>query len=407
MGKLYWECYSGISGDMVTGALLDLGAPEQELRKQLATLPLEGYTIEIKKEWKQGMAATFFHVYAEADPMVFSHEAHSKHGSAHTHTQGRTLPEIHGILEGSQLSPRAKQMAKEIFSILAQAEGEIHGQPADQVALQEVGAVDSIVDVAAAAVCVDLLGVDEILVSPLYEGSGFTHCSHGRTPVPAPATMRILQTAGLPLQITGTQGELVTPTGAAIAAALARPASQSFVVRKVGVGAGQKDFAHPNILRAMLVETEDCFEGDEVCVLRSAIDDSTPEILGYCQGLLLDSGALDVQFSPIYMKKNRPAYELTVLCRREDESAMTGIIFRETTAIGLRKSVERRNVMNREIAWISVDGIPVACKVCTYGNLRKYYVEYESAAQAAEKTGLPLEEIYRQAYGEIKKMQED
>ena len=150
-------------------------------------------------------------------------------------------------------------MAKEIFSILAQAEGEIHGQPADQVALQEVGAVDSIVDVAAAAVCVDLLGVDEILVSPLYEGSGFTHCSHGRTPVPAPATMRILQTAGLPLQITGTQGELVTPTGAAIAAALARPASQSFVVRKVGVGAGQKDFAHPNILRAMLVETEDCF----------------------------------------------------------------------------------------------------------------------------------------------------
>ena len=123
MGKLYWECYSGISGDMVTGALLDLGAPEQELRKQLATLPLEGYTIEIKKEWKQGMAATFFHVDAEADPMVFSHEAHSKHGSAHTHTQGRTLPEIHGILEGSQLSPRAKQMAKEIFSILAQAEG--------------------------------------------------------------------------------------------------------------------------------------------------------------------------------------------------------------------------------------------------------------------------------------------
>lgn len=407
MSKLYWECYSGISGDMVVGALLDLGASEQELRRQLATLPLEGYTIAIEKGWKQGMAATFFHVDTEASPTFFFHEEHRMHASAHTHTQGRTLSQIHRILERSQLSRHAKQMAKEIFSVLAQAEGAIHGQPADQVILQEVGAVDSIVDIAAAAVCVEELRVDEILVSPLYEGSGFTHCSHGQTPVPAPATVQILKAAGLPFQITKTQGELVTPTGAAIAAALAQPASRPFVVRKVGVGAGRKEFSHPNVLRAMLVETGERFAEDEVCVLRSAIDDSTPEILGHCQGILLEAGALDVQFSPIYMKKNRPAYELTVLCHIKDELAMTERIFRETTAIGLRKSVEWRNVMNREIVWVSVRGIPIACKACTYGTLRKYYVEYESAAQAAGKTGLPLEEIYREAYGEINKMQDN
>lgn len=396
MPDLYLECHSGISGDMVAGALLDLGVSETYLYEQLATLPLSGWTMECSPVSRQGVAAVSFRVYGEHSAGFHSTEP------GHHHAHGRTFPEICNILEDSSISPRAKALAVAVFRALAQAEGVIHGMPMEQVPLQETGADDSILDVAAAAVCLDALSVEQVWVSTLREGCGFTRCAHGRIPVPVPAVLELLQASRLPFLVTDTPGERITPTGAAMAAAWAKPRSQPLTVQRVGIGAGQKEFAHPNVLRAMLVDGApgDGAPGgeDEVLVLRSAIDDSTPEWLGHCQMLLLEAGALDVYVSPIFMKKNRPAYEMTVLCRPSDEGRMTELLFRETTAIGLRKTRERRNVMERETVPVSVGGVCVDCKVCAWGAVKKCYVEYESAARAARQTGLPLESVYRMVY---------
>lgn len=315
----------------------------------------------------------------------------------------KILPMIDGAAE---VSLRAKEMAKQVFTVLAKAEGKVHGKAPEEVHFHEVGAVDSIVDIVAACVCLDDLDIDTIIASPVFEGTGWVKCQHGLVPVPAPATLELVREAGLSLKITSVQGEMVTPTGAAILAALGsgEKLPDSFTVEKIGLGAGKKNFDHANVLRVMLIEsgkkkTDELT--DTVCVLETSIDDCTGEQLAYCREQLMQAGALDVSFFPLFMKKGRPAYGLTVLCREAEEEALTKVIFRETTAVGLRRSTRERRVMARSFGEVVTEYGPVQVKICEYGEIRKAYVEYESAAALARRTGKPLDEIYRKAYGKL------
>ncbi len=274
MGKTaYFECYSGISGDMTVAALLDLGADAKKLQKALMSLHLDGYSIEIGQANKNGVEAADFNVILEhphehehhhdhdhGHSHEHDHEHAHPHSHEHTHGEGhvhRGLKEILPMIDGAEeVSQHAKEMAKKVFMVLAKAEGKVHGKEPEEVHFHEVGAVDSIVDIVAACVCLDDLGIETIISSPVFEGTGWVKCQHGLMPVPAPATLELVREAGIPLKITGVQGEMVTPTGAAILAALGsgEELPGCFTVEKIGLGAGKKDFDHANVLRVMLIE---------------------------------------------------------------------------------------------------------------------------------------------------------
>ena len=276
MGKTaYFECYSGISGDMTVAALLDLGADAKKLQKALMSLHLDGYSIEIGRANKNGVEAADFNVILEhphehehhhdhdhghSHEHDHDHEHAHPHSHEHTHGEGhvhRGLKEILPMIDGAEeVSQHAKEMAKKVFMVLAKAEGKVHGKEPEEVHFHEVGAVDSIVDIVAACVCLDDLSIETIISSPVFEGTGWVKCQHGLMPVPAPATLELVREAGIPLKITGVQGEMVTPTGAAILAALGsgEELPGCFTVEKIGLGAGKKDFDHANVLRVMLIE---------------------------------------------------------------------------------------------------------------------------------------------------------
>ena len=266
--------------------------------------------------------------------------------------------------------------------------------PLDQVHFHEVGAVDSIVDIVAAAVCLDNLAPDEVIVTGLSEGSGFVRCQHGMIPVPVPAVLNIVQAHGLTLVPTGIQGELVTPTGAAIVAAIRTKETlpASFKCTRTGLGAGKRTYERPSLLRAMMLETEENDEKDTIWKLECNIDDCTGEALGYCMGKLLRSGARDVHYIPVYMKKNRPAYQLDVICDDTTRETLENIIFAETTTIGIRRCRMERTVMKREFATIATGYGDATVKICRHGEIEKIYPEYESAAVIAEKSGMPVGE---------------
>ncbi len=393
MRTLYLECYSGISGDMTVAALLDLGADQEKLLAALKSLPLDGYRVEITRTFKNGVAARDFHVILE---------------DAHSHHVHRGLKEIFPIIDGSKMDPSAKLLAKDMFQRLAQAEGKVHGKAPEEVHFHEVGAVDSIVDLCAAAVCFADLNVKKVCCSPLYEGRGTVACQHGRIPVPAPAVCELAREHQIPLHITETQGEMVTPTGAAIVATLADTfAAPPLVnVKAIGVGAGKKDFPQANILRAYLLEEPDEETADRVWCLETNVDDMTGEALGFAMERLFEEGAVDVWFTPIQMKKNRPGVQLTVLCKDPSVEAMTRLIFRETSAIGLRKRQCERAVMNRTKRTVETPYGPVSMKECTYGNIKKASVEYEDARRASLSAGVPLRDVCAAAKTAYENMQE-
>ena len=395
MKKLYFECNSGISGDMTVAALLDLGADREVLCRALESLHLDGFRIEIGKAIKCGIAATDFHVILE------SGEEHHHAAGGHTH---RRIREIFEILDRAALSERARSIAKHIFTVLAEAEGRVHGKPPEEVHFHEVGAVDSVVDIVGTAVCLDNLGFERLLCSPLTEGCGHVHCQHGTMPVPVPATLELARFAGIPLRMTETVGEMVTPTGAAIVAALSEGYTlpEQAHILGIGLGAGKKDFPHANILRVMLLETEepDAYTDKVVC-LETAVDDSTPEVLSYTMEALFSAGALDVCFSPVQMKKNRPGTLLTVLCMPKSERIMTEIIFRETSSIGLRRSCVTRTKMKREAGQVEISEGTVTVKRCVYHDIVKCEVEYESAKALAEQCGVSLRHIYQSVQAKL------
>lgn len=441
MGKtLYLECYSGISGDMTVAALLDLGADREVLEKTLGSLGVDGFRTEITRVKKSGLDACDFavildeahenhdhdmeylhghlyerHGHDHGEHHEHSHSEHNEHHHgaehhhAHEHRHGeephahhhehRGMKEIREILLSSSMTDRAREIALSVFEILAAAEAKAHGVPADQVHFHEVGAVDSIVDVAAAAVCLDNLDVTEVIVPKLCEGTGTVRCQHGILPVPVPAVANIVEQNHLNLQITNVEGELVTPTGAAIAAAVRTSdvLPDRFTIEKTGLGAGKRQYACPGFLRAMIIRPEDNSEKDRIYRLETDIDDCTGETLGLTMDKLFAAGAREVHYTPVYMKKNRPAYELIVICTEEKIRKMEEVIFRETTTIGVRRIPMERTVLKRRQQNIKTPFGEAEAKICTLPDGREVcYPEYESVQSLAAEAGLGFQEMYRQ-----------
>ncbi|MCI5649257.1 MAG: nickel pincer cofactor biosynthesis protein LarC [Fusicatenibacter sp.] len=411
--KLYLECGSGISGDMTVAALLDLGADQEVLQMALKSLLLEGFQTEIARVQKSGLDACDFRVILDENHENHDHDMeylHGKHAAedktsvcehthvhTHTHThEHRGLDEILAIIDHADLTERARELAKRIFVILGEAEAKAHGVPLDQVHFHEVGAVDSIVDIVAAAVCLDNLGVTETIIPELCEGSGFVRCQHGEIPVPVPAVLNIASAYGLRFHMTGIQGELVTPTGAAIAAAIRTGdrLPERFRIVGTGLGAGKRTYERPSILRAMLIEEEGKYE-DTICKLECNVDDCTGEALGYAMECLLKAGARDVHYIPVYMKKNRPACQLNVICSEEDRMRMEEIIFRETSTIGIRRIRMERTVMDRKICVVETPLGSAKVKVCRYGTLERRYPEYDSVVKLCQESQRPFGEVYQ------------
>ena len=308
----------------------------------------------------------------------------------------RGLPEILHIIAHADLTERAKATAEKIFRILAEVEAKAHGVPENQVHFHEVGAVDSIVDIVAAAVCLDNLGITDVIITKLNEGQGTIRCQHGILPVPVPAVMNIVQAHGLPLHITETKGELVTPTGAAIAAAIRTGdrLPEIFSVKKMGMGAGKRTYDRPSMLRAMLIEDQ-AEEKDLIYKLETNIDDCTGESLGYAMERLMEAGARDVHYMPVYMKKNRPAYQLNVICTRADIARMEEIIFKETTTIGIRRIPMERTILRRELRTVQTILGEAQVKVCRYGGMERYFPEYNSVVSLCRKHGRDYQEVYQ------------
>lgn len=325
------------------------------------------------------------------------HHEHG-HGCGHHHHEHRNLTDCLDIIDRTDMTDSARALARKIFTIIGEAEAKAHSKTLEEVHFHEVGAVDSIVDIVAAAVLFDSLGVSEVIIPALYEGTGTIRCQHGVLPVPVPAVMNIISAYDIPLQITGARGEYVTPTGAAIAAALRTDGTlpASFRVIKTGLGAGKRDYKErTNILRAVLIEETESPDKDAIVKLESDLDDCTGEILGYTLEKLMNAGALDVHYTPIFMKKNRPGWEITVLCRPEKKDAMEEILFSETTTIGIREFENvSRTVLAREEKEIETPFGPALAKVVSHQGKTYVYPEYDSVKALAEKTGVPIKVIY-------------
>lgn len=383
---LYLEGASGISGDMTVAALLDLGGNREHLAECLKSLQLDEFDYEISRKKSFGLEGCDFN--------VILHHAHHHEHHHHCH---RHLSDIREILEKAALPERAKSLAVKIFNIIAEAEAKAHGCSIDEVHFHEVGAIDSIVDIVSAAVLIDDLGIEECIVTGLSEGTGTVRCQHGELPIPVPAVVNIAQNSGIPLRVTDAKGEMITPTGIAIAAALRTSSKlpQEYVIEKIGIGLGKRDFGRPNILRAMLLSAE--ASPEKIYVLESNIDDSTGEVLGFAMEELFAAGAKDVIFQPCFMKKNRPAVLLKVIAAEKDLAKIEKTIFRCTTTIGLRKYPVDRVCMDRQLMKVQTSVGEVEVKRCSYEGIIRYYPEFESVKQAVKESGFPIQEVFEEA----------
>ena len=462
MGKtLYLECYSGISGDMTVAALLDLGADRSVLDRVLKSLKVSGFETKISRVVKSGIDACDFDVVLDKEhenhdhDMEYLHGHHHKghennhfydhnhvhedkaehfHSHEHNHAHGAGsaqdrhhhehcgIKEITYIIEHSAMNENAKKIALRIFEILAEAESKAHNVPVDQVHFHEVGAVDSIVDIVSVAVCLDNLDVTEVIVPVLCEGRGTVRCQHGILPIPVPAVANIVSANHLHLKMTEVEGELVTPTGAAIVAAVKTKDKlpETFEIQKIGIGAGKRQYECPGILRAMIIsqsaETDEAkaqseeFKNpeignnpkaenqetkDTIIKMETNIDDCSGEVLGFVMERLMKAGARDVHYVPVFMKKNRPAWVLNVICKEEDIETLQNIIFEETTTIGIRYSRMERTILPRETRTLPTPWGEVLAKVCILNGKEQLYPEYESVAQLSREKEIPFAEIYR------------
>jgi uncharacterized protein (TIGR00299 family) protein len=379
---LYFDCFAGISGDMTVGALLDLGVPMDVLREQLAglSIPSSSYSIGMERTSRKGIQAAKFNVHVE------EHQPH------------RHYTEIAGMIEKSLLAEGVKERAQRTFFRLAEAEAKVHGVDIGSVHFHEVGGIDAIVDIVGTAVCLDYLRIGEIHASAVPLGSGYVETAHGKLPVPAPATVELLR--GIPVHGELGEGERVTPTGAAIIASLAGSFGRvpSMSISATGCGAGDRDFPDvPNILRVMMGErTVVVSQRDELCVAETNIDDMNPEILGFLMERLLAGGALDVTFSPLQMKKNRPGVKVTVLCAPERLESLARIVLVESTSTGVRYFPASRIKMERatEERETSLGGVKVKV-IRDNETVLRIAPEFEECRRIALEKGLPLLDVYR------------
>lgn len=385
---LYLEGASGISGDMTVAALLDLGANREKLDAVLKSMNLEGFEYQVSRKSSYGIAGTDFDVILHDH---HHHEHEHEHGHHHEH---RNLDDVCAVIDRGTMTDGARELAKKIFRIVAEAESKAHGVPVSEVHFHEVGAIDSIVDIVSAAVLIDDLGIRECVVTGLAEGSGYVHCQHGDLPVPVPAVLNIAQAHGIALRTSAANGEMVTPTGIAIAAALRTrdrlPAE--YKVEKVGIGLGKRDFGRANILRVMILE--ETVDPEQMYVLETNIDDATGETLGLALEKLMAAGASDAHFLPCFMKKNRPAYLLRVIAAAPEIPALERIIFESTTTIGMRKLPVDRTCMDREIRTVELPFGTVSVKRCTWNGVVRNYPEYESVRALAERTGKEFQLVF-------------
>lgn len=378
MKTILLDCFSGISGNMFIGALLDAGLQESELRDMLKKLPVTGYKLQIARVNKGGVSATHFDV--ELD-----HAVHQPH---------RHLEDIVGVIEKSGLSAAVKRRSIAVFRALAEAEGKVHGEAPDHVHFHEVGAVDAIIDIVGTVFALERLGVEKVYADSITTGKGFVKCAHGLLPVPAPATAELLN--GIPYRQGDVEKELVTPTGAALLKVLCDGyggAPGSFTGERVAYGAGTRDLASPNVLRARLGILA-AGAGGGLEVLEANIDDSNPQVFGYVMERLFAAGALDVWLTPVQMKKNRPAVVLSVLAPAGLRAELENIIFFETTTIGVRRYRVERTAAERRTEKVSIPEGEVAVKVSLIGGkVCTVTPEYEDCRALAEKSGAPLKVI--------------
>lgn len=381
MRVLYFDCFSGISGDMTVAALLDLGVPSDYLITNLEKLQIrDEYDIKITKTIKNGIEATDF------DVILLNHHHQEEH-------HGRNLFDIEGLIDNSSLNENIKNLSKGIFRLLAEAEARVHGRGIYEVHFHEVGAVDSIIDIVGTAICIDYINPDKIISSHINTGRGFVKCHHGTIPVPAPATLNILK--DVPIYSDDRNFELTTPTGAAIIKSLSSEFKNSFnlKVKNVGYGCGKRDTEIPNVLRVIL--SEDDFA--ENCILEATIDDMNPQIYGYLMDKLFEAGAKDVYLTPVYMKKNRPGIVITVTSPVKLEEKIKEIIFKESTTIGIRKFNIEREELTKEIRVLKTKYGDIRCKLSSYkDHVVNTSLEYEDMREAAAAFDIPLKDLYKE-----------
>jgi pyridinium-3,5-bisthiocarboxylic acid mononucleotide nickel chelatase len=382
MKVAYCDCFSGISGDMFLAAMLDAGLSLEVLQNQLATLNLpDHWEMQTKKVMKGAIQATLL------DVSIHEHE----------HTHHRHPADIIEIIEKSQISEKARKTSLAIFERLAQAEAKVHGTSVDHVHFHEVGAVDSILDIVGAAVGLDALGIERLYASALPLGSGEVNTQHGILPVPAPATLELMRVANAHVVASPARMEQVTPTGAAILATLATFEQPNMVLQATGSGAGQRDLPWPNILRFMIGESEDVLTLPHI-IMETNIDDMSAEVFGHVMEKLFSAGALDVFFTSIQMKKNRPAVMLSVIAPRMHESALANLILKETSTFGVRVQAIARYEAGREMRTVKTEfgEIPVKIKILS-GEKVQAAPEYAVCARLANEQSLPLLKVYQSA----------
>lgn len=434
----YLECFSGISGDMFLGALIDAGVPPRLLEETVAALNV-GARLEISRVVRSGISATKVDVWVDGEKDMpreeyWAKQEHGEHQHSHDHGHGhehehhhdhqhssesdgsragtpplhehshrRGLTEIREIIGKAAISDSAKRTAVAIFEALGTAEAKIHATPIEKVHFHEVGAVDAMVDIVCASIGAEALGVDEIVCSPLNVGGGSVKCAHGTFPVPAPATVELLK--GAPVYSSGVQAELVTPTGAAIVKVLAKrfAAFPEMQIKKSGYGAGTREFPGlPNVVRLTIGESASKpaakTESDTVAVLEANLDDLNPQVFGYVMDRLLEEGALDVFGMPVQMKKNRPGTLLTVLCKPEDASKLSHLIFTETTTLGVRRRDEVRETLARRWENVRTQWGEVRIKIASMnGTVTNYAPEYEDCRRIATEHHVPLKKVMQEA----------
>jgi len=380
MRAAYFNCFSGISGDMVLAALLDLGWPLKELERELNKLDLFNYQIEAEKVAKQGIISTQI-------------KMRIKEGK-----KERTLKDILSILDKSKLEEKIKERSRAVFIRLASVEAKIHGKSVQEVHLHELGGLDTIIDVVGAVAGMKYLGIEKVYSSSLPLGKGFLKCSHGTLPVPAPATLELLK--GVPVYGSNIEAELVTPTGAAIISTLAENFGQMppMKIDNIGYGAGQRDLPIPNLLRVSLGILKNAYEEDVVSLIQTNIDDMNPEFYEHIADRLFNEGALDVFLTPIQMKKTRPATMLSVITDEEKIERMLELIFDETTTLGVRISKIKRRKLNRESRKVATKYGKIEVKIGKLdGIIKNISPSYEECRKIASRLNIPLKKVYQEA----------
>jgi hypothetical protein len=410
---LYFDCFAGAAGDMILGALLDAGLPFDELKRALGSLALEGWDVSIDRVIKTGVSATKFRVHEHAHQGSGIGDQGSGHQHPHDHPHDhdrghRSLPEIFAAIDRSSLSAAGKAKAIKMFRRIGEVEAAIHGMPIDQVHLHEVGALDSIIDIVGAVFALEWFNADRIVVSPLNVGGGMVKSAHGVFPVPAPATLALLKDA--PVYSSGIQKELLTPTGALILTEYAHAFGPipAMKISKIGYGAGDRELKEtPNVVRVLIGEAP-AAEGAkaaslqtsmQVSLLECEIDDMNPQIFGVLMDKLYAAGALEVFYSAVQMKKNRPGTLMTIIAKPEQRDAITDIVFRESTTIGVRHQQLSRECLDREMVTVTTSVGPVRFKVASRdGRVLNAQPEFEDLAKLSEQRGIPIKDVQALAH---------